>query len=65
MPIIVGLFIISIIIGLIGTYSAYIISMKKRSGEQKHNTNNNANNVNTTTVNAGMSDNSYYTVWYG
>lgn len=54
---VIGLFILSIIIGWIGTYIAYIISIKK------HNANNNANTVNTTTNNTGiMSDNTYYTV---
>lgn len=49
---VIGLSIISIIIGWIGTYIAYIISIKKR----------NASTVNTTTVNNSMSDNTYYTV---
>lgn len=57
---VIGLSIMSIIIGWIGTYSAYIISIKKR------NANNNANtvitNIANTTTNAGMSDNTYYTV---
>lgn len=53
---VIGLSIMSIIIGWIGTYIAYIISIKKR------NANNNASTANTTTVNAGMSDNTYYTV---
>lgn len=49
---VIGLSIMSIIIGWIGTYIAYIISIKKR------NANNNASTTNTTTVN----DNTYYTV---
>lgn len=49
---VIGLSIISIIIGWISTYIAYIISIKKR------NANNNASTANTTTVN----DNTYYTV---
>ena len=54
---VIGLSIMSIIIGWIGTYVAYIVSIKKR------NANNNASTVNTTTVNTGiMSDNTYYTV---
>jgi len=48
--------IMSIIIGWISTYIAYIISIKKR------NANNNVSTANTTTVNTGMSDNTYYTV---
>lgn len=49
---VIGLSIMSIIIGWISTYIAYIISIKKR------NANNNASTANTTTVN----DNTYYTV---
>lgn len=49
---VIGLSIMSIIIGWIGTYIAYIISMKK------HNANNNASSASITTVN----DNTYYTV---
>lgn len=49
---VIGLSIISIIIGWIGTYIAYIIRIKKH----------NASTDNTTTVNTGMSDNTYYTV---
>lgn len=59
---VIGLSIISIIIGWIGTYIAYIISIKKHNCEQKRNANNNASTANTTTVNTGMSDNTYYTV---
>lgn len=53
---VIGLSIMSIIIGWISTYIAYIISIKKR------NANNNASTANTTTVNNSMSDNTYYTV---
>lgn len=54
---VVGLFILSIIIGLIGTYIAYIITMKR-----KNSAHNNVDTVITTAANAGMSDNKYYTV---
>lgn len=54
---VIGLSIMSIIIGLIGTYSAYIITMKRNNSA-----NNNVDTVITTTANAGMSDNTYYTV---
>lgn len=54
---VIGLFILSIIIGWIGTYSAYIITMKRKTSA-----NNNVDTVITTAANAGMSDNTYYTV---